>query len=124
MKIIKLYDAWIQAGLILVLTILSIIKNDGTFFIAYCIVGVWQLVSIFIHVLNGWFKGANYYRYYYNWVLVIMAIAFLIGLIIPVVIMIFLYLLIWSAPFMAIVYCIICFRELSVLNKRPLAILK
>ena len=124
MKTIKLYDAWIQAVLIIVLTILSIIKKDGTFFVAYCIVGIWQLQSIFIHVLNGWFKGATHYRYYYIWVLIIIAIAFLIGLLIPIIMMIFLYMLLFLAPIMAIVYCIICFRELSLLNKRPLAILK
>jgi len=123
MLVFKKIDFWISATSIFVFFILSIIRQDGAFFIGYFSVGAWQVISMVVHQANSWFvnKGSN--RYYYHYTTLAVVVCMLLAPLVPFMFFVF-YLLIFMAPVMAVYYTSICFRELRVLEAQKLIHLK
>lgn len=124
MKKFKLYDTWISILLIIGFTIFSLVKLDYTFLIGYCVIGGWQIISMIVHGINGWFAQKGSARYRYHCVVAIIIIAALLGILFNSLLMFVLYILLFAAPFMAIYYTWLCYNEVYVKMQRPLAILK
>lgn len=115
MKTFKLVDFWGSAGLIIVFTILSIFKEHFTFIVGYFAVGAWQVTSMLVHVFTRTFIRRPGARYAYNWVTLIAVVTMPLGSF---------RILLFTAPFMAVYYTWICYREVYVKMQRPLAVLK
>jgi len=60
MKRFKTIDLFINIILIIGSAVYCLIKQDGTFFYGYFIVGGWQVISMIVHAYNKCFiyKGA------------------------------------------------------------------
>jgi hypothetical protein len=115
MKQFKIIDFWISCILIAGFAIASIYNGGWTFLIGYIVVGSWQVISMVVHLITGTFiykKGA---RYVYNWITLISLITMPVGSI---------FILYFTAPFMAVYYTYLCYEETYVKMKRPLALLK
>lgn len=124
MKKFKLIDTWGSIILIFAFTLLSLIKLDYTFLIGYCVVGGWQLVSIIVHVAQGWFTHKKGRRNYYHLVVAAIAALALVGLAAYPVLFIMMVLMLFAAPFMAAYYAWLCYVEVYVKMQRPLALLR
>jgi hypothetical protein len=120
MKQFKIIDFWISIGLMVSFAITGIIEsvNDFSttnFLAAYFVVGGWQVISMLVHAFNSWFTSNKGTRYYYHWITFISLITMPVGSI---------YILLFAAPFMAVFYAYLCYRETYVKMQRPLALLK
>ena len=104
--------------------VFSLVKLDYTFLIGYCVVGGWQLTSMIVHVINGWFTHRKAGRYYYHMAVAILATLALLGMVIYPVLWVIMVALLFSAPFMATYYTWLCYDEVHVKMQRPLAALK
>ncbi len=124
MKKFKLIDTWGSITLITAFTILSLTKLDYTFLIGYCVVGGWQLVSMIVHVMLGWFTHQKAGRYYYQLAVAGIAAAALIGILLNPLLYIIMVLMLFAAPFMACYYTWLCYNEVYVKMQRPLAALR
>ncbi len=124
MKKFKLIDTWGSIILIIAFTILSLIKLDYTFLIGYCIVGAWQLVSMIVHVLLGWFTHQKAGRYYYHIIVAGIAATALIGLLFDSILLVVMVPMLFAAPLMACYYTWLCYNEVYVKMQRPLAALR
>ncbi len=113
MKTFKLIDFWVSVGLIIVFTVLSLFKQDNTFMTGYFVVGGWQVTSMLTHVFTGTFTNGA--RSIYHWITLIAVFTMPIGSI---------WILLFAAPFMAVYYTWLCYNEVYVKMKRPLAVLK
>lgn len=123
MKTFKKYDFWIQVSLLISFLVASLIRMDETFVVGYFVVGAWQLISMLIHFFNNWFNEKGTVRYYYHWTTFILVACMLIGCIIYYFFVVFVPLL-FFAPFMALFYAWLCYKELYHKMQRPLAQLK
>ncbi len=124
MKKFKIFDTWTSLVLIVAVSIVSFIKLDYTFLIGYCIVGGWQMISMIVHAVNGWFTHRKAGRYYYHASVAILAAITLMGLLVYPVLWVVMVALLFAAPFMAIYYTWLCYDEVYVKMQRPLAALK
>ncbi len=124
MKKFKTFDAWFSIILIVAFTIYSFVKLDYTFLIGYCVVGSWQMISIIIHALNGWFTFRKAGRFNYHFIVAVLATLTLIGFVAYPVLWAVMVLLLFAAPFMAIYYTWLCYDEVYVKMQRPMAALK
>ena len=124
MKKFKIFDTWTSLVLIVAVSIVSFIKLDYTFLIGYCIVGGWQIISMIVHAVNGWFTHRKAGRYYYHASVAIVAVFTLVGLLVYPVLWVVMVALLFAAPFMAIYYTWLCYDEVYVKLQRPLAALK
>ena len=115
MKKLKRMDMWISTGLIAGFAIASLINRDYTFIIGYFVVGSWQVISMTVHAVNGWFTEKWKLRYVYHWITFIALITIPIGSF---------WVLLFTAPFVAVYYTWLCYSEVRKMNERPLAILK
>ncbi len=115
MKKFKLFDFYFNGALIAGFTILSLVKSDDTVFLAYFVVGGWQVISMIIHISAKWFTQKGTARYMYNWVTFVSLITFPLGSF---------WILLFTAPFMAIYYTCQCYNEVYIKMQRPLAALK
>ena len=115
MKKFKLYDAWISAILIIGFTVASFINQDHTFIIGYFVVGGWQVISMLVHVFTRTFTTRGGPRFVYHWITFISLVTFPFGSF---------WILLFTAPFMAIYYTWICYGEVRKMYQRPLALLK
>jgi hypothetical protein len=115
MKKFKEVDTWISIILITGFTIATIISKDYTFLIGYFVVGGWQVISMLVHVYYHCFTEKKGTRQIYHWITFISLITMPIGSF---------WILLFTAPFMAIFYTWICFYEVRKLNERPIAVLK
>ncbi len=123
MKTIKLIDIYIQAILIVIFVVLSLIKKTDTFLIGYFAVGIVQLISALVHILLRW-KVQNSPRYLYSYGILLLIIISCLCVIIPNILFIVAYLLLFLAPILALIYVAICMYEIKLMNQRPLALLK
>jgi hypothetical protein len=119
MKTFKIIDVWISIGIIISFTALIIYQGRGfsiannLLFTAYFVVGGWQVISMIIHAAAGCFTyGA---RYVYHWITLMALITIPIGSF---------WILLFTAPFMAVFYTWLCYREVYIKMKRPLELLK
>ncbi len=115
MKKFKKIDTWISILLITGFAMATIIKRDSSFIIGYFVVGSWQVISMLVHVYNHSFTEKKSSRYIYHWIVFIAVITIPVGSF---------FILLFTAPFMAIFYTWLCFDEVQKMNQRPLAILK
>lgn len=115
MKNFKKIDTWISIILITVFAIATIINRDYTFLVGYFVVGGWQVISMLVHVYNHSFTEKRGTRYVYHWITFFSIITMPVGSF---------FILLFTAPFMAIFYTWLCFDEVRKMNQRPLALLK
>lgn len=122
MKRFKIIDFWISSILIAGFAVVSIpacIKEEGllnsTLITGYFVVGGWQCISMIIHVAGGWFTKKWGARYFYNWITLVSVVTMPAGSV---------WILILTAPFMAIYYAHMCYKETFVKMKRPMELLK
>lgn len=125
MKKFKTADTWISIFLITGATIFGFARRNDSFIVGYFIVGGWQVISMIIHAVKGWFteKGSRRLIYHY-----IVAATILITLgampAAPYISLFLLYALLFVAPLMAVYYSYICLHEVKLINRRPLDELK
>ena len=115
MKRLKTFDLLISTTLIAGFAIYCLIKQDGSFQLAYIVVGAWQVISIIFHAYHHLFTYKGGSRHYYHCVALISLLAIPIGSV---------KILLFTAPFMAIYYTYLCYHEVYVKMQRPLAVLK
>lgn len=119
MKTFKIIDVWISIGLIVSFTILIMYDArefdvmNNLLFISYFVIGGWQVMSMITHGIAGCFTYGG--RYIYHWITFIAVVTMPVGS----------FWILWiTAPFMAVFYTCLCYREVYVKMKRPLDILK
>lgn len=116
MKKIKLADFWISVALIIIFLVISLIKQDNTFIIGYFVVGSWQTLSMIVHAYTDWFNEKMSKRRVYHWITAISLVTMPLGSF---------WILVFTAPFMAIYYTWICYNEVFIkMQQRPLYQLK
>lgn len=120
MKQFKIIDFWVSTGLIISGIIISIIEGregflHNYFLAGYFIVGAWQIISMVVHAINHCFTVKGGARYFYHWITFIAMITFPFGSF---------WILFFTAPFMAVYYTYLCYKETYVKMQRPLALLK
>ena len=114
MKKFKTGDVWISIILITGFAIASLVNRDHTFILGYFVVGGWQVISMLVHVFNESFPMSKT-RTVYHWVTLVSVMTMPIGSF---------WILLFTAPFMAIFYTGLCYSEVKKMNQRPLALLK
>jgi len=124
MKKFKEVDGWISIVLITGFAVAAIINRDYTFLLGYFVVGGWQVISMIIHAMKGWFTEKDSKRYRYHWIVTVIFIVALLGCVIYPILFYLLFILLFVSPFMAVFYTWLCFDEVKKLNQRPLALLK
>ena len=115
MKKFKEVDTWISIILITGFAIATITNRDYTFLLGYFVVGAWQVISMLVHVYYHSFTQKGGIRRNYNWITLISLITMPIGSF---------WILLFTAPFMAVFYTWLCYDEVRKMNQRPLALLK
>ena len=124
MKKFKTADTWLSTASITGFLTYAIICPDSMFIVGYFIVGGWQLISMAVHAAKGWCTPKGSKRNIYHKIVCSLVFLALIGMAIPPLLYALLYGLLFAAPFMAIYYTLICYREVYVKMKRPLAQLR
>jgi heme/copper-type cytochrome/quinol oxidase subunit 4 len=115
MKKFKIIDLWVSIIFITGFAIVTIINRDSTFMLGYFVVGAWQVISMLVHVYYHSFTEKKSSRRTYHWITFISLITMPIGSF---------WILLYTAPFMAVFYTGLCFYEVRKMHQRPLAILK
>lgn len=115
MKKFKKIDVRVSIILITGFAIATIINRDYTFLMGYFVVGGWQVISMLVHVYHKSFTQKKGARYVYHWITLISLITMPVGSF---------WILLFTAPFMALYYTWLCFDEVRKMNQRPLALLK
>jgi hypothetical protein len=115
MKTFKIIDLWISVTLIVTFLFLIVFIDTDLLFAGYFITGAWQIISMIVHVNTSCFTYKTGGRYIYHWITIILLITFPFGSYI---------ILLFIAPFLAIIYTVICYREIYIKMRRPLAMLK
>jgi hypothetical protein len=116
MKRFMIFDFWVNVLLIIGFTIIGLIKKDVTFLYGYFTVGGWQVISMIMHAVNKQTISISNIRKSYHWITVF-SIAGMFTIV-------FFYVLLYIAPFMAIFYTSLCGFEVFAKVKRPLDQLK
>jgi small-conductance mechanosensitive channel len=88
------------------------------------VVGGWQVISMVIHSIKGWFTEKGGVRYGYQFAVAVIFALTLLGVIINPILFCVMVVMLFAAPFMAIFYAAICYKEVYVKMQRPLALLK
>lgn len=122
MKTFKLIDCWIQIIIISICLVLSVVQVLP-FYYAYFIVGGAQLLSMLIHEAMHSFTLRGSARRKYHTVVYVIVVSMISSIWLEPFLFIFV-LLLFVAPFMAVYYVSLCYREVYVYMKRPLSILK
>ena len=115
MKKLKTFDLFINITLIAGFAIYWLVRQDSSFMTAYFVVGGWQVISMLFHWYNRCFTYKGSSRTIYNWITLISIVTMPLGAI---------WILLYTAPLMAIYYTYICYYEVTVKMQRPLAMLK
>ena len=115
MKKFKEVDVWISIILITGFAIATIINRDYTFLLGYFILGGWQVISMLVHIYSKSFTQKKGTRYVYHWITLISLVTMPVGSF---------WILLFTAPFMAVFYTCLCFAEVRKMNQRPLSLLK
>ena len=117
MKLFKQIEFYSSVALIAAFCITWLITRDNNLLLtAYFTIGALHIVGMIIHALNKWFTGRSSMRLYYHWLIAIlmMLVPFGFGL----------FILLYTAPLLAIVYTIICKLEINALQLKELVHLK
>jgi Na+/proline symporter len=122
MKLFKIADLSISICLIIGFSVASILNIDILFYGLF-ITGGWQVISMLVHILNGWFWPRHNLRTAYQWVtLGILSLGTLLT--IADYFFIFYYIMTPVAPVLSVIYSLICYDEIRRLRIRPLALYK
>jgi hypothetical protein len=124
MKKFKTIDLRLDIILILASIAFAFIMSNEYSLLGYFIVGGWQILSMIVHEVNGYFNESTGLRRKYHLFVAILLSTALLGLIITPVLMLILYFLLFVSPFLALGYCYLCYHEIVVKMARPLAQLK
>ncbi len=117
MKRLKQFELYLNVLLLLGFVISYIISGEKSLlFISYFTVGAVQLISMIGHALTHELTGNRSWRLYYHWLTAILLLLTPLG--------VGLFILLYAAPFMAITYTYICWRELQYLKLREFVHLK
>lgn len=117
MKNFKIVDFWISVVLIIGCTFFVLLSDEewgAALVISYFIVGGWQVVSMTVHAVKGYFTKKAGSRLLYHWIVVSVVILFPLTM----------WILIYIAPVMAIFYTWLCYHETFLMMKRPMELLK
>lgn len=115
MKTFKIIDFWVQASVVIAGTVIAITDPDN-FYVAYFLVGAFQLASMLIHEVaqSGTAKGTArrvYHNITYIFVIAMVSSPFLYPLL-------FIFLpLLFFAPVMALYYLRLCYKESFIITK-------
>jgi hypothetical protein len=120
MKKFKTYDCMISTGLIISFIAINVMKVpesliNETVLTGYFVVGGWQVISMVVHAQTTTFTEKPGKRYAYHWITFISLMTMPLGSF---------WILLFTAPFMAVYYTWLCFDEVRKMNERPLAMLK
>lgn len=116
MRTFKIADMWISIALITGCTVYFLGHQElETIIVCYFIVGGWQVVSMIVHAVSRTFTYRRGARYVYHWITFFSLITMPVG---------FAWVLVFTAPFMAVYYTWLCYHEVYVKMQRPLALLK
>jgi len=115
MKKFKIIDTAISFLLIVFFCVYTAVRQDYIFLVGYIIVGSWQVVSMLVHAFTRTLTYKEGARYWYHWITLVSIITMPLGS---------LFILLYIAPLMAIYYTWLCYHEVTVKMKRPLAVLK
>jgi hypothetical protein len=123
----RIADAVIQAGLLVAWLVFAMTKSDQAFYM-YFIVGGWYLFSLIIHSTISLPKHQSSY----NTLLIVSLLFivfslvgfFLVGFFLADVFLIFILMLLFIGPVMALLYTYTCVVEIKDARKRPISLLK
>jgi hypothetical protein len=128
MKKFKQADLLISLVLIVASIGRGLVTFDGRFIIGYFVVGGWQVISMTVHVVMGWFCKKGTARASYQWAVLFIGLITLLGWMIPVllfiIVLFILFPLLFLSPLMATWYTWLCYEETYIKMKRPMALLK
>lgn len=124
MKIFKIADLSVSILLILFFATAFFSHWNSSPFAGYFIVGGWQVISMLVHFIKGWFIQKGNPKDVYQIIVLITFLIALLGLLITPLLFMLLYFLLVAAPVMAIIYSAICYAEIRSVNLRPLSLLK
>jgi hypothetical protein len=122
MKTFKQGDLLLQIAMIISFAAASLRLQDQTFIWAYCTVGAWQIVSMIVHQVQQRNTRTGGRRYYYHRVSAFTLVAMASGFIFPPLFFLW-FVMLFAAPFMAVYYTAICFKEVYQPAKRPLELI-
>ena len=110
----------ISIGLIISSVTICILESvnsviDKSILLSYFIVGGWQVISMLVHIYNSCFTKRWGARFIYHWITFIALVTMPLGSF---------WVLAVTAPFMAIYYTYLCYKETYVMMQRPISILK
>jgi hypothetical protein len=122
MRIFKIADFFISLCLIIGSGIAALYDTSAILYGMF-ITGGWQLISMLIHLQNGWFKPKGNLRLPYHRLALIVIV---LGTIATLANLFFLFynLMVVLAPVLAIIYLSICYIEIRILKIRPLGLYK
>ncbi len=125
MKKFKKIDVVVSILLIVASVVWACVQPnyDFDFLLGYFVVGAWQITSMIVHAISGWFCEKGSSRYYYHRLVFGIFVITVFGIVFPYLLVIF-YLLLFFAPVMAVWYTCMCGYELYEKMKRPMALLK
>ena len=120
MKKFKQTDLWISIGLIVFFIVYNLLAHtrdliSDNVFMAYFVVGGWQVISMIVHALTQTFTRPVGMRLVYHWIVFIALATMPLGSF---------WVLLFAAPFMALFYTWLCYQEVRKMNTRPLDVLK
>jgi hypothetical protein len=124
MKLFKTIDLSVSVSLMLFFATGFFFHWKISIIAGYFIVGVWQVVSMLVHFIKGWFIKKGSSRDIYQIIVLIVFLIALLGLFITPLLFMLLYFLLAAAPVMAISYSAICFSEMRSLAIQHLSLLK
>ena len=118
MKRFKQIEFFLSSVLIAGFLLLGFVSGNIDWLLtAYFTIGAIHVFGMFVHAYNHWFTGNGSPRSYYHWLVIILFALILVnGL--------GLFLLLYAAPFLAIIYTIICWREVRALQLKEFVHLK
>ncbi len=121
MKTYKLIDFITGTVLVIFFTVAGILYNDDRFIYGYFITGGWQLISMFIHLaLRDHYirtSGRKIYEKILFWLLIT-------GILTIPLFILYLYLLLFISPFLAVYYQLMSYDEYKLMARRAFIHLK
>ncbi|RXK58496.1 hypothetical protein ESA94_17825 [Lacibacter luteus] len=117
MKRFKLIEFYNSVLLITGFFISWLISSDNSLLLtAYFTIGAVHIVGMLVHAANKWFTNRSSLRLYYHWLITILILLVPFGF--------GLFILLYTAPVLAIIYTIICKLEINALQLKELVHLK
>jgi hypothetical protein len=116
MRLLKTID--FNAQLILIIAgILYCAVYPNQFYIAYFIVGGWQVLSCMTHLFLPQFYPYSG-RKFYLWILLFVGFMGVICFFFPDSIITYLFILLFGSPLLAFWYCFICYKEVKLFQQK------